>query len=184
MDHFEQLDILAVQHGCFGPGSRIIITSRDGYLLSSYEVDLIYRPEKLNYEEAFNLFSLKSFKDYMEMSNHFLEYAARLPLAINVLGSLLYGRTILKWEETLKKVILHPMREIDNVLKISYNGLHDIEREIFLYIACFFEGEDEKHVIQILGYLDLFIYVGLLVLTDKCLIEISLEKKLHMHNLL
>ena len=190
VDHSEQLDILAVQHRCFAPGSIIIITSRDQYLLKRYEVDRIYRPEKLNIEEALELFCLKSFRkkhlpdDYLEMTIHFLEYAAGLPLAINVLGSLLYERSIRQWEDTLKKVISHPMREIEDVLKISYNGLHDTEREIFLYIACFFEGEDEKHVIQILGYLDLFIYVGLSVLIDKCLVEISSDKKLHMHNLL
>lgn len=190
VDQIEQLETLALCHDCFGLGSRIIITLRDEHLLRMHGVDLIYRPKELNYEEALALFSFKSFKKehpptyYMEMSNHILKYAAGLPLAIVVLGSLLYGRTVQEWQLILKDLELHPMREIDDVLKISFDGLEMMMKEVFLHIACFFKGSDKYHVIEILNCIGIDGQLALSVLIDKSLIEISSDNKLCMHNLL
>lgn len=125
MYHSDQLDKLAGGH-FFGSGSRIIITSKDRFLLSKHKVDRIYRPKKLSYEEALDLFSLKSFemkhppKGYMELSNHFLNYAAGHPLAIVVLGSFLLHGSIDQWKLALNKVALHPVREIHDILRKDF----------------------------------------------------------------
>lgn len=42
MDGEKQLEALAGSHDWFGPGSRIIVTSRDGHLLNKHGVDAIY----------------------------------------------------------------------------------------------------------------------------------------------
>ncbi|KAJ9128535.1 hypothetical protein P3X46_034905 [Hevea brasiliensis] len=102
VDELEQLELLVGKkdENWFGVGSRIIITTRDEHLLIQHEVDQIYRVEELNHHEALQLFCLKAFKkdcppqDYMELSNKAVNYAGGLPLALNVLGSSLYARTM------------------------------------------------------------------------------------------
>ena len=67
-------------------------------MLETHGVDEIYEVKELNDENALQLFCLKAFKkehvpdDYIGLSNHFLEYAGGLPLALEVLGSFLFGK--------------------------------------------------------------------------------------------
>ncbi|XP_030948990.1 TMV resistance protein N-like, partial [Quercus lobata] len=149
VDQPEQLELLAGKPSCVGPGSRIIITTTDQDLLVGHNVDQICKSKELTNEEAFSLFNSKCFKEkhppieYMELSNHFINYAAGVPLAINVLGSFLFKRTTQEWRVALEKVKLHRTGEIYNFLKISFDGLGKMEREIFLHIACFLKGEDK-----------------------------------------
>uniref|UniRef100_A0A2N9HBW6 ADP-ribosyl cyclase/cyclic ADP-ribose hydrolase n=1 Tax=Fagus sylvatica TaxID=28930 RepID=A0A2N9HBW6_FAGSY len=103
VDDSNQLKALAIpsrrdwfgHHDCFGPGSRIIITSRDKQLLARH--CLIYPAMGLDNDEALELFSWKAFEkpcpeeDYLELSKAFVEYAKGLPLALAVLGSSLFG---------------------------------------------------------------------------------------------
>ncbi|GMY32308.1 disease resistance protein RUN1-like, partial [Fagus crenata] len=186
VNRFEQLEALA-RNGFFGRGSRIIITSRDRHLLSAFGVDKINEPKLLNSEEALGLFSFKSFrnkdppKEYLEMSKYFVYYAHGVPLVINVWGSFLFRRTIQEWKGALDKVKLNPTLEIWDLLKIGFDGLDKMEREIFLDIACFFKGEDKDRVIKILdvlGYAD----VGLMILIEKSLLTISSDNRLWMHD--
>ena len=45
--------------------------------------------------------------------------------------------------------------EIQKILKISYDVLDEIERDIFLDIACFFKGHYKDYVVDILEACDL-----------------------------
>ena len=123
-------------------------------------------------------------KDYMKMSNQYLKLAAGLPLAIDVLGSFLYGRSIQEWELVLQNLKLVPTYEIHKMLQIIFDGLHIVEKEIFLHIACFFEGNDIDRVIEILDYLNLYPLIGLQVLMEKSLAKVSSSSQLCMPNLL
>ena len=187
VDQLEQLNMLAAERDFFGLGSRIIITSRDKKLLRMHNVDQIYEPKKLSKEEALELFSLKSFKmkhppkDYIRISNIFVNYAGGLPLALKVIGSYLFRRTIQYWKSALDKILLYPELQIFNVLKISFDGLEYMEKKIFLHIACFFEGVDKDRVIEILGYLGFYSYYGVHNLIDKSLLEVSSDNRLCMH---
>ena len=189
VDQSEQLNVLAGKPDFFGLGSRIIITSRDQGLLRVHEVNQIYEP-KLSNEEAIELFSLKSFKDkhppkdYIEISNHFLNYANSLPLAINVLGSFLFGRSIEEWKVAFNMLILHPKSDILHLLEICVDGLKDVTRDVFLDIACFFKGDDKDHVIEILDCLGLYGNIGLSILIDKSRLKVSSDNQLWMHDLL
>ena len=62
VDDSKQLEIFALQHDWLCSGSRVIITSRDEHLLRSHGVDRIYRPKELSYEEALEIFNLKSWR--------------------------------------------------------------------------------------------------------------------------
>jgi hypothetical protein len=189
VNELEQLMKLAGENDWFGPGSRVIITTRDEHLLKSREVDGIYEAEGLDYDESFHLFNLKAFKkehptkDFLELSQAFVNYANGLPLAIEVLGSSLFTRSIDEWNSALGRLKEIPNGKILNVLRRSYDGLEQIDKEIFLYIACFFNHRGKKSVVEILDYLELYPEIGLRVLNDKSLIKLY-DNHLWMHDLL
>ena len=189
VNQLDQLEKLVGEHIWFGSGSRVIVTTRDKHLLQTLEVDEIYEVDRLNDDEALHLWSLKAFKkdhppeDYLKMSKDFVHYANGLPFAIPILGSFLYARNINEWKSTLNRLKEFPEPEILRVLKISFDGLREIEKEIFLHIACFFNHDEEDDVVKILGYLGLYPDIGLRVLMDKALIKIN-YKRLWMYDLL
>ena len=184
-----QLNKLVVEHNWFGPGSRVIITTRDVHLLTTCKVDGIYEIEGLSYHEAFHLFNSKAFdkehpiEDYLELSQAFIHYANGLPLAIEVLGSFLYNRSLDEWKSELDRLKEFPKGEILNVLQISFDGLQETEKEIFLHIAFFLNFINQETIIAILDHLELYPKIGLRVLIDKSLIKLQ-EDKLWMHDVL
>ena len=189
VNQLDQLKKLAGKRTWFGPGSTVIITTRDKDLLQILEVDEIYDAQGLNDDEALHLLCLKAFKidhppkDYLELSKDVVKYAKGLPLAIEILGSFLFNRSINQWNSTLNRLKEFPERAILEVLKISYDGLQEVEKKIFLYIACFFNHEGRNSVVEKLGYLGLYPGFGLGVLVDKSLIKVN-EIRVWMHDLL
>ena len=73
--------------------------------------------------------------------------------------------------------------KIQEVLKVSYDGLNDKEKNIFLDIACFFKGEDKNYVMEILDGCSFFSLSGTRALIDRSLITIF-SNKLMMHDLI
>ncbi|XP_039168941.1 TMV resistance protein N-like [Eucalyptus grandis] len=148
VDDLRQLNALAGEGKWFGNGSRIIITTRDKHLLTCHGIDQdhVYEVKALEDNEARELLSKHVFQTHQKLKirtdlvDSVLNYAEGLPLAIEVLGSFLCGRREHEWKSTLKKFSKIPHKTINNVLKISYDGLEDNEKEIFLHIACFFKG--------------------------------------------
>eukprot|EP00261_Vitis_vinifera_P039751 XP_019080994.1 PREDICTED: TMV resistance protein N isoform X2 [Vitis vinifera] len=189
VDHLDQLKLLVGSCEWFGPGSRIIITTRDKHLLNVHRVDAVYEVKELDHKEAIQLFSRHAFKqnippkNYEDLSNCVINYAKGLPLALKVLGSFLYGMTIDQWKSALDKLKGKPNMEIHNVLRISFDGLDHTEKQIFLDIACFFKGEDKDFISRILDGCNFFANIGLKILCDRCLITIS-NSKIHMHDLI
>ena len=158
VDHYEQLEALVGKQDWFGQGSRIIITTRNQHLLIQHRVSEaeIYEAKKLNNDEALQLFSMKAFKKdsplegYVELSQEIISYASGLPLALKVLGSFLFHRSIVAWKDAISRLKESPEREILDVLQISYDGLKEREKNIFLDIACFFNRKREDYVVNIL----------------------------------
>ena len=189
VNQLDQLKRLAWKRDWFGSGSRVIITTRDKHLLHTLEVDGIYEVDGLNDDEALHLLSLKAFKkdqpptDYLELSKDVVRYVKGLPLAIEILGSNMFGRSISEWKSMLNRLKEFLESDILQVLKISFEGLHEKEKEIFLHIACFFNYEEKNDVVQMLDYLDLYPDVGLGALVDKSLVKVN-DTELWMHDLL
>ncbi|PRQ22471.1 putative P-loop containing nucleoside triphosphate hydrolase, leucine-rich repeat domain, L [Rosa chinensis] len=189
VDHINQLDKLAGSRDWFGPGSRIIVTTPDIHLLREHDVDATYKATGLTRGEAIQLLSLKAFKksfppeDYLDLCHHIIRYAQGLPLALVVLGSFLFGRRPNEWESTIERLNNTPNRQVMDVLQISFDGLEEKDKQIFLHIACLYKGKDRDRVTQILGYCKLEPGIGLRVLEEKSLITIF-NNKLSMHDLL
>ena len=108
-----------------------------------------------------------------------------LPLALKVLGLHLYSKSPNEWQSALDKLKKDPNKKIYTVLKISYDGLEENEKQIFLDIACFFNGYQEYFVKRIL--LDAFgryVDIGIAILLDKSLITLGASNTIDMHDLL
>ena len=159
-------------------------------MLRTHGVDEIYEVKGLNYENALQPFCLKAFKkehvldDYIGLSNHFLKYAGGLPLALEVLGSFLLGKSTVEWKSALERLKEHPNPEVLHVLQISLDGLEDTKKEIFLHIACFFNHNEKDYVVKVLDNLGLYTGIGLKKLVDKSLLKIMDYDVVWMHDLL
>ncbi|XP_054817703.1 disease resistance protein RUN1-like [Prosopis cineraria] len=123
---------------------------------------------------------------YLKLSKDVIKYAGGLPLSLKVLGSFLCGRTIVEWKDALAKFKKVPPKDILKILKVSFDGLDDKEKTIFLDVACFFNGMAKDYVIQILETFDEDLHpkFGIKVLTEKSLLVINHEGRLWVHDIL
>ncbi|KAH9726354.1 ADP-ribosyl cyclase/cyclic ADP-ribose hydrolase [Citrus sinensis] len=175
---FNQLESLTESLDWLTPVSRIIITTRNKQVLRNWGVSKIYEMEALEYHHALELFSRHAFKQnhpdvgYEKFSSKVMKYAQGVPLALKVLGCFLYEREKEVWESAINKLqrILHP-----SILE---------EKNIFLDVACFFQGEDVNLVMKFHNASGFYPEIGISVLVDKSLIAIDSYNKIRMHDLL
>ncbi|ESR55118.1 hypothetical protein CICLE_v100234881mg, partial [Citrus x clementina] len=187
---FNQLESLIESLDWLTPVTRIIITTRNKQVLRNWGVRKIYEMQALEYHHALELFSRHAFKrnhpdvGYEELSSKVMKYAQGVPLALKVLGCFLHKREKEVWESAIDKLqrILHP--SILEVLKISYDSLDDKEKNIFLDVACFFQGEHVDPVMKFFNASGFYPEIGMSVLVDKSLIAIDSYIKITMHDLL
>ncbi|XP_052191628.1 disease resistance protein RPV1-like isoform X2 [Diospyros lotus] len=192
VDHSDQLDALIGTLDWFGPGSRIIITTRNSHLLARYGPrSHVYNVEGLNDEEAFKLFCCKAFWNnqpmpgFEDLIKSAVDYAKGVPLALRVLGYFLIGREVNEWQSAIHRLRQEPNPDIQKVLKLSYDKLGREEQEIFLDIACFFKWYSEEYciVVNLLDACGFHADIGIRVLEDKALVTIR-DNKIDMHDLI
>jgi hypothetical protein len=144
IDKLKQLQVLVGEPGWLGRGSRVIITTRDKHLLTCHGIKTIYEVDGLNEEEALELLRWKALKgneidsSYNYILNRVVKYAAGLPLALEVVGSNLFGKCLADWKCALDKYERIPPEDIQNILKISFDALDEEQKSVFLDIACCF----------------------------------------------
>ncbi|XP_013720809.2 disease resistance-like protein DSC1 [Brassica napus] len=181
-----QLDFLIKQATYYGPGSRVLITTRDMNVIKN--ASKVYSVKGLSGSDSLELFSRCAFKqsyppdEYLQLSMRAAAYAKGLPLALEVLGSFLCKKTVLEWESALRRLESSPEKEISRVLRIGYDGLNDEEKTMFLDIACFFNGEQRSRVTAHWDACGISVDIGIRALLDKCMITLS-DDRLHMHEL-
>ncbi|KAL7186731.1 hypothetical protein ACSBR2_028459 [Camellia fascicularis] len=189
VDESTELEKLVGEHHWLSFGSRIMITTRNQHALTRYGITHIYEVEELREDEATKLFKSKAFgkhqqmEDYGELVHRAVQYAKGVPLALKVLGSFLCGRNKYEWESSLNRLKESPLNEVQQVLRISYDTLQLVEKEIFLDIACFFKGKNKNDVTKILDSCGFHPTIGIDVLVNKSLVTI-LDNKLMMHDLI
>ncbi|XP_031288163.1 disease resistance-like protein DSC1 [Pistacia vera] len=189
--HLKQIEDLIRDYKCLCPGSRIIITTRDKRVLKNCGIDEanIFNIEELCEGDALQLFNRYAFKqnsppkDYIEFSIRVARYCKGVPLALKLAGSFLFGRRLQDWQSALVKLERTLPKDIQNVLKVSYDGLDDQERDIFLDIACFLKGEGKNVATEFLDACGFSAEIGIDDLIDKSLISVS-DDKIKMHDLL
>ncbi|KAL4599926.1 hypothetical protein ACB092_11G162600, partial [Castanea dentata] len=192
----KEVENLLGKYNWFAPGSRVIITTRNKQVLTSLGIDhrRIHKVEELRQCEARELFIRHAFQaskygeDYSELVEHIICYANGLPLALKIIGSDLCGKNIHEWKSALEKYKNIPHKDIQEILKISYDGLENFEKEIFLDIACFFNSYNKDDVVNVLDSCKLYPDYGIGKLIDKCLITLRYNFRpgydsLSMHDL-
>ncbi|KAK9930161.1 hypothetical protein M0R45_027213 [Rubus argutus] len=190
VDEVDQLYGLAIRHDSFGLGSRIIITTRDRHLLEIIKVDAIHLTQEMKKQEALELFSWHAFHNphpdvgFLKVSTKVCTYCGGLPLAIEVIGSLLFRSTVRQYKDTLHKLEECPNDKIQKILRISFDALDRNQKAIFLHISCFFTGMDQNYVKKILEGCGLFAEKDINVLFQRCLVIVNEKNKLMMHDLL
>ncbi|KAI5445021.1 disease resistance protein Roq1 isoform X1 [Lathyrus oleraceus] len=184
VDTLEQLEILVGGLDWFGPGSRVIITSRDKHLLAFHGFERRYEVQELNHVDALELLSHRVFKqgivdpNYTELLSRVVTYASGIPLALEVIGSNLSGKSVDQWKHTLDRFERNPPNNIQNILQISFDDLDQEEKNVFLDITCCFKGYELTDVVDILRARygqDMKNHIEVLI--DKSLIHISLDGK-------
>ncbi|XP_039169504.1 disease resistance protein RPP5-like [Eucalyptus grandis] len=125
----------------FGEGSRIIIMTRNiDFLVTESEDDnashyqnfSFYDMPEMNRDDALQLFCERALglakppSDYVNISNELINALGRLPLALNVIGSTLRGKSRITWEEFLQRI-----KKIINDDKLwMHDQLRDLGRDI------------------------------------------------------
>ncbi|MED6167356.1 hypothetical protein PIB30_001778 [Stylosanthes scabra] len=107
-----ELEVLPVTLECFGPGSIIIITTRQVKhdRFHGIGVNHIYRVKEMDYNECVELFSWTAFKkvtperSFSRLINYAIEYCDGLPFALVAIGSVLLERSIEEWESVLQRL--------------------------------------------------------------------------------
>ncbi|XP_043700035.1 disease resistance protein RUN1-like [Telopea speciosissima] len=193
VDNHTQLEALAGDLSWFGPGSWIIITSRDQSILREIPQNnrKIYKPEELNEKESLQLFSSYAFSvdqppdDFMQLSIDIVHTTGGLPLALEILGSDLSLNKEDKdvWKSMHRILKQIPHNDVYRKLRISYDNLgDDIEKAMFLDAACFFIGWKIETVISIWEACEFEPRYHIEVLNRKFLLQINEAKKLGMHD--
>ncbi|KAL2966508.1 hypothetical protein AAZX31_16G121700 [Glycine max] len=146
VDEHKHLQAIIGSPDWFGCGSRVIITTRNEHLLALHNVKITYKVRELNEKHALQLLTQKAFElekevdsSYNDILNRALIYASGLPLALEVIGSNLFGKSMKEWESALNGYERIPDKSIYMILKVSYDALNEDEKSIFLDIACCFK---------------------------------------------
>ncbi|VVB08036.1 unnamed protein product [Arabis nemorensis] len=177
--------------GSLSHGSLIIVTSRDEQVLSQCGVNQTYKVEGLNKREALQLFSWCAFERdvtennlHRELSSKVFAYANGNPLSLRLYGEEMSSQEGLNQKESLfLRLEQDPPHQIMEVVKSSYYALSDNEKNILVYIALFFIGEDLERVSERLHDLGCFPEIGICRLVENSLLTIS-ENRVEMHSMI
>nr|XP_011466312.1 PREDICTED: TMV resistance protein N-like isoform X2 [Fragaria vesca subsp. vesca] len=190
VDCCDFLKKLAGHKSWFGEGSRIIVTTRDERVLIENDIEISFKLSGLNDCEALELFCQNAFKKdlpeegFSELSKCFIDYVEGLPLALKIVGSSLYNRDLETWESAWDRLKKGSNAKVFNSLKISYDALDYMEKNIFLDVAFFHRGITKARVIELLNSCDLSGRYGIDVLIEKSLVTIDLYNNVGMHGLI
>jgi len=145
----------------------------------------------LREENAMQLFCKNVFKvnyilgDYLNLACEVLSHAQGHPLAIEVIGSSLFGRNVSQWRSALDRLRHNKDINIMDVLSISFDHLGEDKEEIFLDIACFIAGNihGKGDVEKFLSFRGFDYANGIPALIEKSLITCEYGD-IHVHRLL
>ncbi|KAK9689284.1 hypothetical protein RND81_09G049100 [Saponaria officinalis] len=144
------LDLISLLQ-CGNRGSKIVVTTRSDVVASVVgTVPEAYKLGLLTPEESWNLFRMLAFREGQEECNptlaqigkEIIQNCGNVPLAIRVVGSLLYSKHSEKEWELFRDALLSKAKLIDlgnimPVLKLSYDYLPSALKQCFAYCSLF-----------------------------------------------
>ncbi|XP_039155775.1 TMV resistance protein N-like [Eucalyptus grandis] len=157
VDEKRQLETLAGSCDWFGSGSRIMVTVRDIRIVLNEDKQtrpsnyLAHPVNEMPLDRAILLFNRHAFrsdtppKNCYNFSKEVVSSIGRLPLTLEVVGSLFARTNKSEWHETLKDLKQVPPSDVKKSLMLSINKLDAKEKAIFLDIACFCIKEDKTY---------------------------------------
>ncbi|CAL1358635.1 unnamed protein product [Linum trigynum] len=186
-DRFEFEQILG-KLSKFSSESRFIITTRDKKVLELLQVSRFHEPEGMSHDHSLQLFRRHAFRndnpleDRTTLCEKFVKAAAGLPLALEVIGSLLFRTDLEFWEENLRKLEKILPHKVQERLKISYDTLDANEKEIFLDIAFVFIGRNKDYPSCMWKDCEFYPGSGIQTLILRSLIKVNGDNKFWMHD--
>ncbi|CAN1839834.1 Disease resistance protein Roq1 [Linum perenne] len=138
--------------------------------------------------DANRLFSRHAFREnhppqeYVALSKEFVKIAAGLPLAVKVIGSLLFREDERFWKAKLMQLEDIPILEVQEILRISYEGLTPEVQHIFLDIACHFVGEQNDQHFYMWSDCRFHPEIAITILVQRSLLKISESNAFWMHD--
>ncbi|XP_023643246.1 disease resistance protein RML1B-like [Capsella rubella] len=191
VNNLKQLKALAGDISWFGPGSRIIVATENKELLERHNIADTHHVDFPSKKEAIEILCRYAFRK-KSMNHGFEELAKRvtklcdnLPLGLGVVGSSLLGKNKDEWEYVIRRLeTILDHQDIEEVLRVGYESLHENEQSLFLHIAVFFNYKDGDLVKAMFASNNLDTKQGLKTLADKSLIYISTVGEIVMHKLL
>ncbi|CAA7056605.1 unnamed protein product [Microthlaspi erraticum] len=193
VDKVAQVHALAKERNWFGPGSRIIITTRDMGLLNTCGVETVYEVNCMDDKDALHMFKQIAFEGRGLPTSHGFEQilvrasklAHGLPSAIQAYAFFLRGRTAApeEWEDAIGALESSLDENIMEILKISYEGLPKPHQNVFLHVACLFNGDTLQRITSLLHGPIPQSSLWIRVLAEKSLIRISTNGSVIMHKL-
>ncbi|XP_039155044.1 disease resistance protein RUN1-like [Eucalyptus grandis] len=183
----KHMDALAGECDWFGKGSKLIITTRNKEVLDVLGVKSYYELWGMNHDQSLQLFSKHAFRrdhplnEHIKQSERAIKIAGGLPLALEIMGSLLSNTKEEKWDSKLRKWESDPHKDVRSRLKISYDELEEKEKQIFLDIACLLIGYDKDIVVHFWES-EFHPEYAMDVLENMSLIKIREDNKVWMHD--
>ncbi|MED6203780.1 hypothetical protein PIB30_002544 [Stylosanthes scabra] len=122
----------------------------------------------------------------MNVLSRVVTYASGLPLALEVIGSNLFGKDSEEWESAFDQYERNLDNKIRKILQISFDALKNDEQSVFLDIACCLKGYAFGEVIDMLhAHYGRCMKYHIGVLVQKSLIKINgYGWKVQIHDLI
>ncbi|KAK3437977.1 hypothetical protein EUGRSUZ_C02618 [Eucalyptus grandis] len=197
----EQIEALAGKFSWFGPGSRIIVTTNKRNFIKHFDFGEEdkdreaeeYEVSRLGDHHALQLFCKHAFRGaafpddpkYVSHSRDIVEALGGHPMAIVLrAGYLKKTKNIDIWSSTRDSLRDHPdERKVEAAFRASYDSLNPGTQEIFLDIACFFIGKDQRIPSYMWKACGCCPPAEIEDLCDMHLLEIGKNNELRMHDL-
>ncbi|KAG5604256.1 hypothetical protein H5410_025748 [Solanum commersonii] len=160
-DDINILEALIEDKNWFFEGSRVVISTRNKGVLIEDIVDETFEVRELGDTDSLKLFSYYAFRrpdpspTFLNLSKQIVSITGKLPLALEVFGSFLFDkRSEEEWVDALGKLKQIRSPRLQDILKISYDGLDDEEKCIFLDVACLFLDQLDKKVENVIDVME------------------------------
>ncbi|XP_059630786.1 disease resistance protein L6-like [Cornus florida] len=189
VNSISQFHCLVGEPGCFGNGSKIIVTTKNKGVLNALKVEWTYEIPIMNDVQSLQLFCKHAFHmdfppdEYDRISRKIASFAGGLPLALECVGSSLFGvKDLEKWEVASKRFEEMSKHDVRKKLRVDYDALNSMQQQIFLDIACLFVGMDKTTLFYMWDDCGYYPKIEFNDLYLKSLVKVGDANELWMHN--